>query len=59
MEEDEIRCSQCNEVMSEGYKVHDGLYHYCSNECLYTVMNEKEYLELHEEGDAFWTTFED
>lgn len=29
------KCEYCNENMSEGYLVHDGLYHYCSDECLH------------------------
>ena len=54
-----IYCSKCGEEMSQGYNVHDGLYHYCSKECLNLDICDMEYDLLYEEGYAFWTTFED
>jgi DNA-directed RNA polymerase subunit RPC12/RpoP len=59
VEDDEIRCTNCNKIMSEGYEVCDGLQHYCSNKCLETELSQDEYKILYEEGYAFWTTFED
>lgn len=57
--DEEIRCSNCNVVMVDGYEIHNGLYHYCSEKCLHSVMTDSEYKELYNEGYAFWTTFED
>lgn len=55
----DIYCDECNEKMEEGYMIHDGIYHYCSDKCLYRNVNKKVYEHLYEQGFAFWTTFED
>lgn len=57
--ENEIYCDECNEIMDEGYMIHDGIYHYCSDECLYKNISEEYYKKIYEQGFAFWTTFED
>ncbi|MGL5753002.1 MAG: hypothetical protein ACRCXT_20845 [Paraclostridium sp.] len=57
--ENEIYCDECNENMEEGYIIYDGLYHYCSDKCLYKNINKKHYKYLHEQAFVFWTTFED
>lgn len=59
MKEDKIYCSKCGNDMIQGYTVHDGLYHYCSDECLHKDISKEEYLYMYEQGFAFWTTFED
>lgn len=59
MEEDKIYCNTCYDEMTEGYMIHDGMYHYCNDECLYKSMTELQYKTLHDMGYAFWTTFED
>ena len=59
MEEDKIYCSKCDDYMTQGYTVHDGLDHYCSDKCLYKDISKEEYLYMYEQGYAFWTTFED
>ncbi|RDY22865.1 hypothetical protein CHF27_011125 [Romboutsia maritimum] len=59
MEENLIYCDKCNENMKDGYELHNGLYHYCSDECLFSEIDKEEYLELYKEGFAFWTTFEE
>lgn len=50
-------CDACGEPMIDGYIVY-GADHYCSEECLHTVMTEEEYLKEYEEygSDTFWTT---
>lgn len=57
--ENEIYCDECNKIMDEGYTIHDGLFHYCSNEYLYENISNVEYEKISDMGFAFWTTFED
>lgn len=57
--DNKIYCDKCRKEMDEGYEFFDGLEHYCSNECLYSQVSKDEYKELHREGYAFWTTYED
>ena len=54
-----VYCTECNDEMTEGYEVHDGLYHYCKDECLYKNVSKEDYEKMYEIGYAFWTTFED
>ena len=51
-------CDACGEPMIDGFLVY-GADHYCSEECLHTVMTEEEYLKEYEEfgSDTFWTTW--
>ncbi|MGL5714200.1 MAG: hypothetical protein ACRCX2_14365 [Paraclostridium sp.] len=55
----EIYCNECHNEMQEGYVIHDGLYHYCSDECLHKNITKDDYEYLYEQGFSFWTTFED
>ena len=53
-------CDACGEPMLDGFLV-DGANHYCSEECLHTVLTDEEYMERYEElgSDTFWTTWWD
>lgn len=53
-------CYACREPMLDGFLI-DGANHYCSEECLHTVLTDEEYLERYEElgSDTFWTTWWD
>ena len=59
------KCSICGEEMSSGYYVEDGYLnengaeYYCSDECLYSVYTEEEYQEMYEEGQAYYTEWEE
>ena len=52
-------CTVCGEVMYEGYCIGDGLEYYCSIECLSTRYPEAEYMEMYDNGDAYWTQWDD
>lgn len=49
-------CTNCNKEMTE-YVIADGMQYYCSDECLHEEFTEKEYKELYEQGQAYWTEF--
>lgn len=53
-------CDACGEPMLDGFVV-QGANHYCSEDCLHTVMTEEEYMKEHEEcdSDTFWTMWFD
>ncbi|KRG16872.1 hypothetical protein ACA29_03065 [Lederbergia galactosidilytica] len=55
-EEDYRFCSGCHEFMLEGYYFQRNDSCYCSRECIEKKVGWKEYLRLHGEGSAFWTT---
>ncbi len=54
-------CTHCNNEMSEGYLIDNGLEYYCSDACLYSCYTEEEYLELYDngDGDSYWTMWEE
>jgi hypothetical protein len=52
------KCDNCNKGMNEGYLVNDSEY-YCSDECLHTKHTEKEYKELYEDDNAYYTEWSD
>lgn len=56
---DKVLCNICNKEMQEGYSICDGLQYYCSDKCLETEMSIDEYIQLYEEGYAFWSTFDE
>ena len=57
--EEKIYCDECNDEMTEGYTIYDGLYHYCSEDCLYKDICKIDYEKIHDMGYAFWTTYQD
>lgn len=53
-------CKKCGkEHLTEGFVFGDGDYYYCSEECLFEDMTEQEYIDLYEDGYAYWTEWED
>ena len=57
-ENDSVRvCSECGHLMSDGYCIENGMYYYCSEECLHKNMSEEEFLKLYDNGngDSYWT----
>ena len=38
-------CTNCNDLMSEGYCIRDGEEYFCSDDCLHGWYSEKEYEE--------------
>lgn len=57
--DNKIYCDECNELMEDGYIIHDGLCTYCSEKCLHKNISKVDYEKLYDMGFAFWTTFED
>lgn len=53
-------CSDCKEIMTEGYVIDNGLDYYCSDTCLEKNMSRKEFNKLYNdgEGDSYWTNWE-
>ena len=52
-------CSECKEKMTEGYCIDAGLEYYCSDECLHKHYTKEEYLEMYDDGNSYWTEWED
>ena len=50
-------CSECHDIITEGYVIHDGEEYYCSDECLSKNYRDNEFDELYEQGDSYWTEF--
>lgn len=54
--EEEYRvCTNCGKRMTSGYVIADGLEYFCDDECLAGWYSKEEYLELYEDGEAYWT----
>lgn len=49
-------CSECGNIMCEGYCVNQGDYYYCSNECLHKHFTEEEWQQECEENDQSYYT---
>ena len=47
-------CSECGELMIEGYCISDGFKYFCSDECLYKNYSKEEYDKMYEEDNAYW-----
>lgn len=53
-------CSECGEVMTEGYVIGGTLEYYCSDECLHKRYTEEEWKEMYtDDGDNYWTSWEE
>ena len=48
-------CSECGDVMQDGFMEETGLWYCCSEECLLKRMPWDEYLEMYEADEAFYT----
>lgn len=54
------QCKTCGEInFEQGFCMEDGLYYYCSEECLHADFTEEEYLKAYDEEWAYWTQWED
>jgi hypothetical protein len=53
-------CSDCKEIMTEGYCIENGLAYYCNDTCLHKHMSQEHYDELYAEGegDSYWTSWD-
>lgn len=52
-------CSECQEIMTEGYVIEAGREYYCSDECLHQHYSEMEYEAMYTDGgDTYWTTWD-
>ena len=54
---EERECTECHDVITEGYAIHNGEEYYCSDECLSKNYRDNEFDELYEQGDSYWTEF--
>lgn len=52
-------CDTCHAPMLSGYCIHDGEEYYCSDDCLHGVYSKKEYEELCEDDQGYWTEWGD
>lgn len=53
-----IKCSSCNQVVSEGFCLNGGDSYFCSKKCRRTEITDKEWNNLYEDGgDSYWSTF--
>jgi hypothetical protein len=54
------KCKICGEVnFQQGYVIEDGLYYYCSDECLHHDFTNEEFEKAYEEDWAYYTEWED
>lgn len=53
-----IVCSECRKKMKSGYVIEDGEEYYCCEKCLHKHYTNKEYLKMYDEGDGYWTEWE-
>lgn len=49
------RCSECGDIMFDGYVVDDGMEYYCSDECLHKHFTDKEWQQAYDEDWGYWT----
>lgn len=55
--EDARLCKRCGKRMDSGFYVAGDCY--CSEHCLYSEYTEEEYEDLYDDGEAYWTNWED
>ena len=53
------KCSYCGGLMNEGYCIESGESYFCSDICLSSEMTKEEFNELYDDGDSYWTEWED
>lgn len=44
--------------MFEGYVLDDGTDYFCSRSCLEEEITWEDYVEMNENGEAYWTVFD-
>ena len=50
---EERECTECHNIITEGYIIHDGEEYYCSDECLSKNYRDNEFDELYEQGASY------
>ena len=58
MTEKRICCKCGKELVTDGFVFGDGEKYYCSEDCLFEDYTEQEYIDMYEDGYAYWTEFE-
>lgn len=53
------KCTNCGKEMYSGYCIHDGEEYFCSDECLNAWYSKKEYEELCENEQGYYTEWEE
>jgi len=53
------KCDECGEVFNEGFCIEGGETYYCSKECILNNMSKKEWKEMYDNGNSYWTSWED
>ena len=53
------KCDECQCGTNEVYVVGDGEEYYCSDECLHKHYTKKEWKQMYENDEAYWTSFYD
>lgn len=50
-------CSECGQIMFEGYVINGGDEHYCSDQCLHKHYTKEEYQRMYDDNDDdnYWT----
>ena len=52
------KCKKCEKDMFEGYVLDDGTDYFCSRSCLEEEITWEDYVEMNENGEAYWTVFD-
>ena len=57
---DDLRiCTECGKEMKKGYMIGDGDEYYCSDECLFKHYTPKEWQEIYDNDNGYWTEWEE
>lgn len=52
-------CDKCGKTMTKGFCIGDGLEYYCSEECLFSRYTKREYIDMYETDQAYWTEWDE
>lgn len=54
----EVRqCTNCGDIMIQGYVVYDGSEYYCSDTCFNEEIGLENLENMYQDDDAYWTEF--
>ena len=54
----EIRtCSECGNSITEGYCIDNGAAYYCCDKCLHTNISVEDYVDMYDDGKAYYTSW--
>ena len=51
-------CSDCENIMNTGYCINDGEEYYCSDKCLHKHYTDKEFNDMYDDGNSYYTEWE-